>query len=313
MSTTQPLAVSQAVTESYQRDGVVCIRGAFRGHWLDLAAAGIERNRISPGPFFRDQTRPGDPARYMFDYWTWPDTPEIRRLIFDSPAATIAARLLGCPQVRLLMDNWFANEAGATNAAPWHQDEPYFDYSGRMCNLLIALDSAPAAESLSFARGSHRRGLFKAMNFRDHVPFEGQGSDYADTPFDDATAAPDGLLNWNLEPGDVLAFDLRTLHRGPLDRRPSSGARRRRLSLRFGTPETVFKPRGPWTAEISDHLLALGQQPDAPLDNPLCPLLRPSPNNTAATSGTALHRPASGPQLQSGRPSPAFDRAVAAW
>ena len=63
--------LSEADKTAFDENGVICVRGAFAGGWLDLARAGIEQNRANPGQFFRDQTRPGDPARYIFDYWSW--------------------------------------------------------------------------------------------------------------------------------------------------------------------------------------------------------------------------------------------------
>jgi len=45
------------------------------------------------------------------------------------------------------------------------------------------------------------------------------------------------------------------------------------MTFRLGGEDVVFKPRGQWTREISDHLMALGQAPGATLDNPLTPVI----------------------------------------
>jgi hypothetical protein len=44
-----------------------------------------------------------------------------------------------------------------------------------------------------------------------------------------------------------------------------------RIALRFGDQDTIFRPRGLWTKEITDHLLDLGQVAGAKLDCPLLP------------------------------------------
>lgn len=265
---------NDAVT-AYRTHGVVHLPGVFGPRWLDLAERGIARNMARPGPFFRDQTPPGDGARYVFDYWTWPDIDEFRALILDGPAAAVAARLMGAQTVRLLMDNWFMNEAGATGRAPWHQDEPYFDFEGTMCNVLMFLDDTPTVEGLQFVRGSHRWGkVFKAIHFRDRVPFEGQAAISSDPPDIDADPDAYDVVTFDVARGDALVFDLRTLHRGAAYGRSATAARRR-FSLRFGVDGTLFRPRGPWTAETSDHLSQLGQNPGEPLDNPLCPAITP--------------------------------------
>lgn len=265
--------VSNDMLGTYLRDGVVHVPGAVEKKWLEVVCAGIDRNRQQPGPFFRDQTRDGDPARYIFDYWTWRDIPEFGDFISNGPLAGLAARVLETDRVTLLMDNWFMNEAGATNAAPWHQDKPYFDYEGRMCNVLLALDPTPLDESLRFAKGSHAEDkTYKAIHFRDHIPFGGQSDEhYADIPDVDGDGHFE-ITGWEMEPGDCLIFDLRTLHRGPDHGRPASSLRRR-YSLRFGAPDTIFTPRGEWTAEQSGHLIELGQKVDAPVKNLLCPSL----------------------------------------
>lgn len=33
-----------------QRDGAVCLRGVFDGHWVDEVRNGVERNLRDPGP-----------------------------------------------------------------------------------------------------------------------------------------------------------------------------------------------------------------------------------------------------------------------
>ena len=45
------------------------------------------------------------------------------------------------------------------------------------------------------------------------------------------------------------------------------------MSYRYGDADVVFRPRGEWTDEISQHLISLGQQPDQPIDNELCPVV----------------------------------------
>lgn len=268
--------ITKEAVEAYGRDGVIHVPGAVGDDWLSVVAAGIEQNRRQPGPFFRDQTRKDDPARYVFDYWTWRNIPEFRDFVMNGPLAELAGRVLRQPRVTLLMDNWFMNEAGATNAAPWHQDKPYFDYEGTMCNVLLALDPTPQDEALRFAKGSHKDDtIYKAVHFRDHTPFDGQpDTRYKEIPDIDTDGIYD-VTGWALDPGDCLIFDLRTLHRGPDNNSPSS-ATRRRYSLRFGAPDTVFSPRGEWTAEISEHLIQESQKIGDVVKNPLCPTIETS-------------------------------------
>jgi hypothetical protein len=242
------------------------------GDWLEVCREGIERSVASPGRFFRDQTPEGSPARYMFEYWNWPGNPAFRRLVLKSPLAAMMAELLDAHRLNLLMDNWFLREAGATNGAPWHHDEPYFDFfGGRKCVLWFPLEPASREEGLTFLGGSHRWGrLYMPQNFREHRPFEGDLEGYFET--EDFERYADRFLSWDVEPGDCLVFDFRTLHRATNQSDPLPRTIRR-MSLRYGDQEVIFRPRGEWTRETSDYLLSLGQRPDAPLDCELLPVV----------------------------------------
>jgi ectoine hydroxylase-related dioxygenase (phytanoyl-CoA dioxygenase family) len=263
--------VSADAIAAFERDGVVCLRNAFSRGLIELTIRGIERNIANPGRFFRDQTPEGSPGRYMFEYWVWRDIPEFVELVHTSPAGEIAGRLMGAASATMIMDNWFMKEAGAANGAPWHHDKPYFDFEGRMCNVWFPLEDATATEGLSFVRGSHLwPQTFKPQDFREHVPFEGNMFDYADIPEIDADPDAYEFLSWDVAAGDCLVFDLKTVHGAGAGRAPLSNTIRR-MSLRFAAEDAVFQPRGSWTEETSQHLIALGQEVGGRLDCELLP------------------------------------------
>ena len=142
-----------------------------------------------------------------------------------------------------------------------------------MCNIWIPLEPVPAEEGLEFLQGSHAWGkVFAPFHFRTHETFEGVGPDYPPMPDIESARADYSFLTFDLEPGDCLVFDLRTLHRGKTATRPLPQTNRR-LSLRFAAEGARFQPRGPWTEEIADYLVTLGQEVGAELDCPLLPRL----------------------------------------
>ena len=61
-----------------------------------------------------------------------------------------------------------------------------------------------------------------------------------------------------------------------------------RISYRYGDRNVRFKPRGEWTAEISDHLLAAGQERNGVVENPQCPLVQPQRRRCAANQYVGL-------------------------
>jgi len=230
---------------------------------------GIERNLDNPGPFFRDHTSEGSAGRYVFDFWNWQAIPEFREVMFESPLGMLGAQILGCDRVTLLMDNWFVREAGSLDSAPWHHDEPYFDFSGRMRIVWIPIEPVSAECGLTFVRGSHLWGrLYAAQQFSNNVPFACIGEEFH--PMPDFTDGDHDLVSWDLDPGDCLVFDFRTIHAGG---KQSADQTTHRMTFRLGGDDVRFEPRGEWTREISEHLIQQGQVPGQPLGNPLTPVI----------------------------------------
>lgn len=255
--------------QQYQQDGVVCLRDVFDPKWIDKMHLGIERNIITPGPFFRDHTSEGSPGRYVFDFWNWRAIPEFRDVMFDSPLGEVGGEILDCDRVTMLMDNWFLREAGSVDAAPWHHDEPYFDFYGRMCIVWIPVEQVSAEVGLTFVRGSHAWGrLYAAQQFSENVPFDCMGDDYHRMP--DIVEREYDLVGWDLDRGDCLVFDFRTIHAGSSRSAPTTA---RRMTFRLGGDDVRFEPRGEWTREISEHLVKQGQAPGQALCNPLTPVI----------------------------------------
>jgi len=265
-----PQVTTEAV-QAYRDDGVVCLRNVISDQWLDLAHQGVAHNLEHPGRFFRDHTPADSPGRYVFEYWTWRDTPAIKKIILESPLAQIAGELMQAQHVNMVMDNWFMREAGASNGAPWHHDEPYFDFEGTLCVVWVPLDSAPITDGLTFVRGSHRWGeLYVAPQFSENVPFTCEGSAYKPVPDIDADPGAYEFLSWNVNVGDCLVFDFRTLHCVTSKASPAK-ATQKRLTLRFGAEDTIFNPRGKWTQETSEYLINQGQSPGTAIDCELMP------------------------------------------
>ncbi len=256
----------------YEKDGVVCLRRAFDGQHVATARQGIDRNLRNPGRFFRDHTSDTSAGRYVFDFWNWPAIPEFAALMQNSPLGRIGTRILRRDRVLMLMDNWFLREQGAADRAPWHHDEPYFDFEGKMCIVWIPLDSVGANAGLRFVRGSHLWGkLFAAQQFSENVPFECLGDRYHPMPDIDARPADYDIVGWDLEPGDCLAFDFRTIHSCAPDSRASKTTRR--MTFRLGGDDVTFQPRGEWTREITEFLQSQGQVAGETLANPLIPVI----------------------------------------
>ena len=84
---------------AYRDHGAVCLRGLFAAKWLELLAAGVEKDKADPGPLVRHNTPEGNPGEFFVDFRMWRRFAQFRRFVFDLPAPEIAAsaqRRRGC-------------------------------------------------------------------------------------------------------------------------------------------------------------------------------------------------------------------------
>ena len=104
-------------------------------------------------------------------------------------------------------------EPGTRQPTPWHQDQPYYNVQGQQnVSFWIPVDPVPLASTLRFVAGSHHGTWYMPRTFRDHqAKWFPEGSLAELPPIDDE---PDRhpQLAWDLQPGDVVAFHMLTLH-----------------------------------------------------------------------------------------------------
>ena len=134
-------------------------------------------------------------------------------------------------------------EAGTRAPTPWHQDQPYYNVEGRQnVSFWIPIDPVPRASTLEFVAGSHLGPWRMPRSFMDaQARWFPEGS-LADLPDIEADRAAHPILGWALEPGDVVAFHMLTLHASA-----GSVSRRRVFSLRFLGDDAIHAPRA-WTS-----------------------------------------------------------------
>jgi len=248
--------------ETLKRDGVVCVRNLLSDKWIDLLNRGVDRNIANPGPHFVDFTAQGSDARCIKDYWAWPEIPEYQEFFKFGPAGPAAGELLECDEIRWLEDQYFQKDAGAATPSPWHQDQPYYELDGLWLAMWIPLDPCGKDDALNFIAGSHNTGtLYTPKNFSE------DGKNYyiddADSPLSeipDYDSAPDTytILKWDMEPGDVLAFNPRTVH----GNKGNAGDHRARRFVGRWVSEHATYDAGvfPWATMIEGHDLKKGDR-----------------------------------------------------
>ncbi len=239
--------------ETFRRDGVVKLRQKFDAGWIDLLREAIDRSMEHPTGNFTRHTKDPDQPGYYEDFWAWSRYPGFERFVHQSPCAPLAAELLRANRINLVMDNWFLREAGSTSRPPFHHDISYFDFTGSMCVLWLPLEPVSKANGIAFVRGSHLWDkLFMRTRFADgHRTGSGvtevNGERYELTP--DIEADPDAydLVQFDLDLGDCLYFDMRTLHGGLSTVTPSETVRR--YTLRMTAEDGMIRYRGDWALD----------------------------------------------------------------
>ncbi|MEM9350847.1 MAG: phytanoyl-CoA dioxygenase family protein [Pseudomonadota bacterium] len=243
--------LTDAEVDRFRRDGAVMLKSQFGSDWINLLRAGIDADFASPTANFTRHTKDPDVPGYYEDYWAWNKVPQFENFVRHSPCAELASELLDTPSINLVMDNWFLREAGSSSRPPFHQDLAYFDFHGTMCVLWLPLEPVSKENGIAFVKGSHLWDkLFMRVRFADgHPSYEPQeiaGQTYHPPPDVNADPAAYDLLSWDMELGDCIFFDMRTLHGGLSSVTPTETVRR--FTLRMTAPDGVIRYRGDWAA-----------------------------------------------------------------
>ena len=224
MNTIIPRNVNDEEIASYHRDGVVLLQGMFDNDWIDLLKRGLIVNCDNPTQRSRVWDRDASGRTMFYDSQAWQGVDEYRQFIFDSPAAQIAAQVMTSTEVNYYFDAVFLRSNGSQFATPWHQDEPYWSVEGYdTCTIWMPLVPVKSENALAYVPGSHRLdSVFYQYNFGGLNPDGKTGVDQvdfssvADLAFPDINADPQsfGVVSWDMQPGDCVAFNSRIMHGG---------------------------------------------------------------------------------------------------
>lgn len=209
---------------TYHREGVVLLPSLFDLEWIDLLATGLASNCEKSTSRARMWDRDAEGRTMFWDSQAWQSIDEYRQFIFDSPAARIAGQLMKSTQVNFYFDAIFVRSPGSQFVTPWHQDEPYWSVEGYdTCTLWMPLVPVKRENALAYVPGSHRLdSVFYQYNFGDLNPDGKDGVDKVDFSAIAEFALPDfdadperfGVISWDMQPGDCVAFNSRTIHGG---------------------------------------------------------------------------------------------------
>ena len=176
------------------------------------------------------------------DMWLYND--DFRAFVYESPAAELAATILGSPYVNLVINVLLCKEPHTPTVTSFHQDITGNAVEGPVCGMRMSLDAeTPASGAMEWLRGSHKWN-------RWFIPYEAGADDeivgkaafkgYVDPdhPEREMEPMPDvennrsdyDIVTTPSEPGDLFVSSLLMIHGAPGN---STDNRRRAFLCRF--------------------------------------------------------------------------------
>jgi ectoine hydroxylase-related dioxygenase (phytanoyl-CoA dioxygenase family) len=262
--------VAAADIAAFRRDGAVILRGLLQPAQVATLRAGIDANLARPSPRAKVASSKTDPGFFIEDFCCWDENPAYRDFIFSAPLAAVAGELTGSEAIRLYHDHMLTKEPGTRQRTPWHQDQPYYNVEGRQtCSFWIPVDPVSREATLEFVAGSHLGPWLMPRTFLNNEAKWFPAGTLTELPDIEARRADFPIIGWAVEPGDVVAFNMLTLH-GSAGVEP--GRRRRVFSLRMIGDDVRHAPRS-WVTSPEFPGLAEELAAGAPMEHRLFPVL----------------------------------------
>ena len=198
--------ITQDEIDTYERDGVVCLRQVFDRDWIDSLLEKSKEIVIDRKDFGLLPTMPG---RYMARC-----IPEFRRFVFDSPLAEAAGTVMQSKEIRFFFDEFFAKPPQSAEKTIWHVDRMAFPVEGKMVpSLWIPLTKIIKENSLECIAGSQHQDV-KYWLFSPNARKMIKPADRAPHPNCEPLRYDPRVkfLSWDMEPGDMLIVHPWTLH-----------------------------------------------------------------------------------------------------
>ena len=248
--------LSEEHIKSFQDDGVVLIKGLF-ADYVELIQTGIDYNIQNPGRYAAENIKDGEGGRFFDDYCNWNRISQFQEVIKNSKVAEVAAGLMKSKTVQVFHDHVLVKEPGTSKPTPWHQDSPYYFVEGSQTVSFWSPVDAVTDATLRCVAGSHKwskpvlptRWLNEDKFYKNTVKY---------MPVPDPDAEGMKVLEWDMDPGDAVAFHYRILHGA---RGNETKKRRRAFSLRLVGDDARYVERpGPTSPPFPGHNMKPGDR-----------------------------------------------------
>ena len=241
--------VTQLHSTRYVRDGVVKIDSALPDFWIERLREACEEELKREERYFAYRNMRLCPGTFQ-DF------------CLNSGIGRLVADIGNSSWTSLIFDQMFVKEPGSRTRTGWHTDQPYWPVSGPIMTTWIALDEADETNgTLEFITGSHSWG----KKYRPFITDQSgafvrylceNDPQYSDMPDFEHERENFDVVHWNLEPGDILAFDGFIVHSAMGNR--TSRRRRRGYAVRFALDTACYDPDQGVAEWLMDESLVKG-------------------------------------------------------
>jgi ectoine hydroxylase-related dioxygenase (phytanoyl-CoA dioxygenase family) len=231
--------ISNAEIDDFHRDGVVVLRGVF-SYWIDTLRQGADFHIDNPSEGALIHKADSYKGEFLEDFCNWQRIPEYQDFVLNSPLGAVAAALMQSDTAQFFHDHYLHKEANSGVSTPWHQDIPYYCVQGsQTVSFWLPLEARDVGLSLKCAAGSHKLDKeIRPTSWSSNESFYEDDSLFMDIP--NVEQSDFEIKQWAIEPGDVVAFDFRTLHGASANTKKSIS---RTMSFRLVGDDVRYRQR----------------------------------------------------------------------
>tara|TARA_B100001063_G_C16708996_1_gene526934 strand:+ start:62 stop:874 length:813 start_codon:yes stop_codon:yes gene_type:complete len=208
----------KSLNEFYKKNGAVLVKNFLNTENLELVKSAISFCEEKPSPFSskisNKKNKNKKDSTFFHDYWTYKRNNFLQKLLKDKNIIEKIKEISGNKNVRFFHDHILVKQPAAPST-PWHHDRPYYFIDGpNNFSIWITTSEVSEENSLAFCSGSHKsKKVYVPINFDDVSELSNDTS--LATLDSDALKkeSENGILIFNMSPGDAIFFHNKTLHR----------------------------------------------------------------------------------------------------
>jgi len=241
----------------YQSEGVVLLKNIISIKWINLLQKGIIKNFKNPSQYKCVYEKLKNKELFYDDYCNWQKIYEYKNFLFNSEIASIASQLMKSKKVNIFHEHVLIKEPGSKKKTPWHQDQSYYCVKGKQnVSFWIPLDKIDKSTSPEFIAKSHKwnQKFIPTKFFGDN--YNHVDKDFEKIPNIENNRIKYDIISYELNLGDVIAFNFSTVHGAPGNKNQTS---RRAFSARFtGEDARYIKRKGEMSPPFPEVTLENG-------------------------------------------------------